>query len=150
MRFIKQYSRWILAVFIAFVFVQSLFFKFSGSNETNYIFTTLGDWSGFDWFAQYGAYGVGISELIASIILMTPFWAFGAIAALGIMTGAIYFHLFTPLGIAMPVFDAAGNVVGDDAGTLFAMACLTWLCALGLVIKDLRSEKRLLVLPLQG
>jgi len=35
---------WILSTFIAAVFVQSLFFKFSNAFETRYIFTIIGDW----------------------------------------------------------------------------------------------------------
>ena len=56
--------------------------------------------------------------------------------AAGIMTGAIFFHLFTPLGIAMPVFGEAGEILGDDGGLLFGMACLVWLAAVVLTIKD--------------
>lgn len=129
----------VLSVFIAFVFVQSLFFKFTGSPETDYIFGTLGEWSGFDWFGRYGAYLVGTAELIASILLFTRFHGAGAVLALGIMSGAIFFHLFTPLGIVMPAYDAAGHAVGDDGGLLFTMACLVWLSALVLVVRDVRS-----------
>ena len=35
-----------LVLFIAFVFVQSLFFKFTDSPETQYIFGTLDAWAG--------------------------------------------------------------------------------------------------------
>lgn len=130
----------LLTLFIMFVFIQSLFFKFSDSFETVFIFSTLGEWSGLDWFGVYGAYMVGTAELIASIILATRFNAIGAVMALGIITGAIFFHLVTPIGIAQPVFDEAGHIVGDDAGTLFIMACLVWLSALVLIIKDLRAD----------
>ena len=126
----------ILSVFIALVFVQSLFFKFTGSPETQHIFGVLGQWSGFAWFAEYGAYGVGTAELIAAILLFTPWHGIGAVMALGIMTGAIFFHLFTPLGIIMPAFDDSGAVVGDDGGLLFTMACLVWIAALILITRD--------------
>jgi len=125
----------VLSIYIAFVFVQSLFFKFTDSLETQHIFGVLGDWSGFDWFAQYGAYGVGSAELIASILLFTRWHGPGAIMAFGIMTGAIFFHLFTPLGINMPIFEN-GIVVSDDGGLLFGMACLVWLSAVVLIIRD--------------
>ena len=126
----------ILSVFIALVFVQSLFFKFTGSPETQHIFGVLGQWSGFAWFAEYGAYGVGTAELIAAILLFTPWHGIGAVMALGIMTGAIFFHLFTPLGIIMPAFDDSGAVVGNDGGLLFIMACLVWIAALILITRD--------------
>lgn len=130
----------ILSVFIAFVFLQSLFFKFTNSLETQHIFGVLGQWSGFDWFARYGAYGVGTAELVAAILLFTRFHGIGAVMAFGIMTGAIFFHVFTPLGLTMPVFDDNGAVIGDDGGLLFGMACLVWLSALALMVKDFTNS----------
>jgi len=126
----------LLSVYIAFVFVQSLFFKFTNSLETQHIFGVLGAWSGFAWFAKYGAYGVGTAELIAAILLFTRWHGVGAVMALGVMSGAIFFHLFTPLGTAMPVYDDSGAAVGDDGGLLFGMACLVWVSALVLIVKD--------------
>ncbi len=128
----------ILSLVIAFVFIQSLFFKFSGAPETQHIFGLLGDWAGLPWFAEYGAYMVGTAELIAAILLFTPLFLHGALMAVGIMTGAIFFHLFTPLGIVMPAFNAAGEIIGNDGGTLFIMACIVWSCAVFLVISGLR------------
>lgn len=119
-----------LCVFIAFVFLQSLPFKFSNSLETQHIFGTLGEWSGIAWFGLYGGYMVGIAELIAAVLLFTKWRSLGSIMAIGIMTGAIFFHLFTPLGIVMPHFNAdTGAQIGDDSGILFMMACGTWVCA---------------------
>jgi len=52
--------------------------------------------------------------------------AFGAALGLAVMTGAISFHLFTPLGIDP----------NNDGGGLFAMACVVWLsCATLLFIR---------------
>ncbi|PCK03449.1 MAG: hypothetical protein COA42_20875 [Alteromonadaceae bacterium] len=141
MYFFKQHLRWILAGWIAFVFVQSLFFKFTNSLETQHIFGVLGEWSGLVWFGEYGGYIVGGVELIAAGILFTRFWAWGAFVAFEVMSGAIIFHLFTPLGIVMPKFDDMGNLAGNDSGALFVMACLTLLSAGALVIKDWTSEQ---------
>jgi hypothetical protein len=145
-----------LSIFIAFVFIQSLPFKFSNSLETQHIFGTLAEWSGIDWFGIYGGFMIGIFELIASLMLLAPIignMAFkkpflpalhplGAVMALGIMTGAIYFHLFTPLGIVQPHFDpATGAQIGDDSpGILFIMACFTWISALVLIAFDWQSD----------
>ncbi len=60
----KQYSPWAMAIFIAIVFIQSLFFKFSNSFETQHIFGTIGEWmAGIGFlefatanFAVYGGY----------------------------------------------------------------------------------------------
>ena len=133
-----RYGPWALAVFIAIVFVQSLFFKFSNSYETQHIFNTIGDWmAGLSLlkfasagFAAYGGYTVGTVELIASALLLlrrTQF--FGAALAFGVISGAIFFHLFTPLGVSVVV-----NEAGDkDGGVLFTLAVGVWLCSMALM-----------------
>jgi len=136
----KKYFPLALCIFIAFVFLQSLPFKFGNSLETQHIFGTLGEWSGLAWFGQYGGYMVGTAELIAAIVLFTKWRTLGAVMALGIMSGAIIFHVFTPLGIIMPHFDAdTGLQIGDDGGILFMMACVTWVFALILIILDIKN-----------
>lgn len=130
-----------LSLFIAFIFVQSLFFKFTNSYETQYIFGTLAGWSGFEWFGSYGAYLIGTAELIAAVLLFTRFHSIGAVMAMGIMSGAIIFHLFTPLGVVMPEFNAAGQMTGTDDGLLFCMACLIWISAGVLIIRDSRQPQ---------
>ncbi|MDE1464889.1 hypothetical protein [Spartinivicinus poritis] len=127
----RHYIKWLLCGYIAFIFVQSLFFKFSDAYETQHIFGVLGEWSGLQWFADFGAYGVGIAELIASIMLFIPaIRLLGAGLAAGIMSGAIFFHLFTPLGISMPEFNVQGEVIGNDGGLLFINACIVFTCAI--------------------
>ncbi len=130
----KTVFPWILVVFIAFVFIQSLFFKFAGSEETVIIFNTIADWmAGIDIlsgiaepFRHYGGWAVGLTELVASILLLIPktrLW--GAVLALGTISGAIFFHLFTPLGVDRAV-DTMGNT---DGGVLFYMACAVWVAS---------------------
>ena len=136
--------KWALCIYIAFVFLQSLFFKFSNSLETQHIFGTLGEWSGLAWFGQYGGYMVGVAELIAVILLFIPaVHAVGALMSLGIISGAIFFHLFTPLGIAQPVFDSAGQVVDSDGGLLFIMACGIFIAAVILLVMDSKKPDSL-------
>ncbi len=132
--------RIVLSLYIAIVFIQSLFFKFTGAPETIHIFGTLGEWSGFDWFAQYGAIGVGLVELTASLLLLFGFHLFGALIASGTMAGAVFFHLFTPLGINMPEFNAEGVIIGDDGGLLFANACAVLLSSLVVLAIALRDR----------
>jgi uncharacterized membrane protein YphA (DoxX/SURF4 family) len=90
-----------LTLFIVFVFVQSLFFKFTNSPETQYIFGTLDAWGGSlgapGLFARDGIfsqYVVGTGELIASLLLLAGLWQrfrilrpIGAGMALGVITG---------------------------------------------------------------
>ncbi|HYE51133.1 MAG TPA: hypothetical protein VEB20_16165 [Azospirillaceae bacterium] len=127
-----------LSLYIAVVFVQSLFFKFSDSPETQHIFGTLDAWAaGFGLpglFAPSGPfsqYVVGGAELVASLLLLgglalgrALLQAAGAAMALAVISGAIFFHLFTPLGIEVVNTDGS-----RDGGQLFALACGVWLAA---------------------
>ncbi|MGI9288360.1 MAG: hypothetical protein ACR2P1_23445 [Pseudomonadales bacterium] len=132
----NKYFHWALVAYVVFVFIQSLFFKFAGSEETEIIFGTIGDWmAGIGFlsalapaFMEYGGYVIGGAELVASILLIVPKTRFlGALMGIGVISGAIFFHLFTPLGVVRTV-DAAGNT---DGGVLFYMACGVWVsCAI--------------------
>jgi hypothetical protein len=141
MNWFKKHGHWLLTLFVAFVFIQSLFFKFTGSPETVYIFEAkLDPWAaslGFPGlFAPGGIFSakvVGAFELIASILLITgaalsanrTVQVIGAAMGLGVISGAIFFHLFTPLGVAVVNTDGS-----SDGGELFMLACGVWLsCA---------------------
>ncbi len=138
------------------VFIPSLFFKFSNHPNTQDIFNKIADWAGegFAWFGSYGGYIIGVAELIASIFLLLgailakpllqKLHGLGAWMSLGIMTGAIFFHLATPLGIKIALHDANGTLIGDDDGRLFITACTAWLSALALIILDSKNPKGLL------
>jgi len=121
----KSVILFVLSAYIAFVFVQSLFFKFTGSEESIFIFSTLRDWSGIGLFEPFGRFFIGASELVASILLFVPRLRFvGAGMALGIISGAILFHLFTPLGVE----------IKGDGGLLFALACGVWLSSVAILL----------------
>ena len=47
---------------VAFILLQSLFYKFTAHPQATYIFTTLG-------IEPYGRIGIGIAELIVSVLL---------------------------------------------------------------------------------
>ena len=131
----KKGFTYALIAFVIFVFVQSLFFKFTGSEETDIIFSTIADWmSGIGLafiaplFASIGGYVIGGVELIASALLLKEKTRnLGAMIGLAVISGAIFFHLFTPLGVNRQI-----NAAGDtDGGALFYMACGVWIsCAL--------------------
>ena len=144
---IKALVPWAAALFIAGVFLDSLRFKFTGSPTTEHIFTTLKDWSGIGLFHPAGPWIIGLAELTAALlVLIIPGvlvfmglkrtahglqWL-GALVGIGVMTGAIVFHLFTPLGIEVPLPDSFGEPGGPTySPALFYTACATWLaCAL--------------------
>jgi hypothetical protein len=139
---------WALTIFIAFVFIQSLFFKFTNSPETQYIFGTLNAWGaslGFaGLFAPHGVfsqYVVGTAELVSSValllamVLKKPLLHAGAAAlAIAVISGAIFFHLFTPLGVQ--VLNTDGTL---DGGELFGLACGVWVSA-ALILLVRRNE----------
>lgn len=139
---IRRHLPTILTLYIAFVFIQSLFFKFTNSPETQYIFGTLDAWgSSLGWpglFVPTGIfsqYVVGTGELIASILLLAALSngfrmlrPVGAAMAMGVISGAIFFHLFTPLGVS--VLNTDGT---HDGGELFALACGVWIAAAALL-----------------
>lgn len=131
---VRRFLPAVLVLYVAFVFVQSLFFKFTNAPETQHIFGTLNAWAidlGLPGLFAPGAifsqYVIGAAELVAAAALLASLaaglrWLRLPAALLGaaIMSGAIGFHLFTPLGV----------VVQGDGGLLFAMACGVWLsCA---------------------
>lgn len=99
--------------------LQTLYFKFSGSDESIYIFTQVG-------MEPWGRIGSGIAELLAGVLLLWDrYRVYGAILGLGVISGAIYFHL-TSLGI---------EVMGDD-GQLFYYALTVFVsCLMILVIR---------------
>lgn len=137
-----------LAIFVAFVFLQSLIFKFAGligepADITVYIFSSVGQWISSlglktlgEAFEQYGGIVIGLTELIASILILIPltrFW--GALLGLGVMSGAIFFHVFTPLGL-FPYTDLKCLTPGcPQEKPLFFMALAVWGICLFFVIK---------------
>ena len=112
--------KWILSLGIAFIFLQTvLLFKFPGAEESVYIFSTLN-------MEPWGRIGSGIVEVIASFLVLIPSKrAFGALLALGTISGALFFHL-TTLGIE----------VQDDGGTLFYMGLAVFVASFILLILD--------------
>lgn len=122
---------WIVKLTAVIILVQTLFFKFTGAEESVYIFQTLG-------IEPYGRIGSGVVELVASILILIPRTTLlGAILGLGTMTGALFSHIFI-LGIE----------VKDDGGTLFALAIITFICCLVIVYHQKNKIPDLLRLKL--
>jgi putative oxidoreductase len=102
---VQSAASWLLQLLVAGILLQTLFFKFTGAEESVYIFSAV-------HAEPWGRIGSGVIELIASILLLVPSTVtLGAILALGTMTGAIFTHL-TVLGIE----------VKGDGGLLFGLA----------------------------
>jgi len=133
---------WAIVLWMCYIFLGSLYYKFTLHPDTQHIFGTIGDWlGGFlgsstgSLFSNFGSYAVGIFELITSMVLLLPalLWvksgrkntAFGntrrrwhqvgGLMASAVMAGAVFFHLFTPLGI-----EVLHNGVGDNGSLFYA------------------------------
>lgn len=105
-----KYLKLILRIAVAAILIQTLRFKFTAHPDSVYIFTKVG-------LEPIGRIGIGILELIASILILIPrtTWL-GAAMVIGIIGGAIIMHL-TELGIE----------INRDGGLLFYTALATFL-----------------------
>lgn len=115
----KTIFTWVVKLIAVAILLQTLYFKFTGAEESIYIFTKMG-------IEPWGRFGTGIVELAASILILIPRTTLlGAIMGAGTMLGAIFSHLFV-LGI----------VVKNDGGELFTLAIITLLCCIVLIFKN--------------
>lgn len=114
--YISSIGTWLLRLIAAAIMMQTLYFKFTASPESVYIFTSIG-------MEPWGRIGIGLMELIAAVLILYPrTTVLGAILATGLMCGAIYFHL-SKLGI----------VVLNDGGQLFVYAIVVLVASVWLV-----------------
>lgn len=140
----QRFLPWAGGLFISAIFLDSLRFKFTGHPTPRHIFETLREWSGIGLFYPAGPWIIGLGELLSSILLIALPLALlaarqgrladrsqfgGALIAIGIMSGAIFFHLFTPLGVETPV-EWVNGVPTEYSPALFYSACASWLFAL--------------------
>lgn len=119
---------WAARILAAIIMLQTLYFKFTGASESIYIFTTVG-------MEPWGRIGVGVLELIASLLLLINFTAWiGAMLALGLMAGAMMMHL-TVLGIE----------VQGDGGYLFILAVIVSICSAFVLIVNKSQIQQVLM-----
>src|SRR5262245_27322323 len=112
---------WLLRLTAAFILLQTLFFKFTGAEESVYIFSTLG-------VEPWGRYASGVFELVTAVLLLVPATgAIGGVLAVGVAGGALMSHL-TVLGVE----------VKGDGGLLFALALVVLVCGLGVAAIERR------------
>jgi len=107
---------WIARIIAALIMLQTLYFKFTASPESVYIFTKVG-------MEPWGRIGVGVLELIAASLLLfnATAWIGGGLG-FGLMAGAIMMHL-TMLGINVRNTDGS-----SDGGQLFIYAVAVTIC----------------------
>ncbi|WP_290498210.1 hypothetical protein [Hyphomonas sp. UBA4494] len=135
---VKKYAPIAYALIAGAVFLDSLRFKFTNAPETQVIFGKLDAWAAgfgagglFDQTGLFSQYVIGSAELVASTLLLIGLvpalrrlQTLGALIATAVMTGAVSFHLFTPLGIDP----------NNDGGGLFAMAVAVWLASIAYLL----------------
>lgn len=117
-----KYLLLLLRIVVAIILLQTLFYKFSAHPDSVYIFNQTG-------LGASGRIGIGILELIASILLLLPktIWQ-GALLTTLLMFGALFFH-FTSLGVE----------VHDDGGKLFYIALITWVLSLVILWQERKN-----------
>jgi len=130
---LKSLTRWLpfgVSLFGAAVFLDSLRFKFTDAPETQEIFGRLDAWAAsfgaaglFGHTGLFSQYVIGSAELAASTLLLVGLipglkrlHSLGVAIGFAVMSGAVSFHLFTPLGIDP----------NNDGGGLFFAACVLW------------------------
>jgi uncharacterized membrane protein YphA (DoxX/SURF4 family) len=138
LKIVRRYAPAAISAFAALVFLDSLRYKFTDHPNTQEIFGRLDGWAGtlglaglFGHTGLFSQYVIGTAELAASTLLLVGLLprlarlnALGALIGLAVMSGAVSFHLFTPLGIDP----------NHDGGGLFAAAVTIWLTSIVLLI----------------
>jgi hypothetical protein len=114
----QNIASWLMQLTAAVILLQTLFFKFTGAEESVYIFSTLGA-------EPWGRIGSGVVELVAALLLLVPATAsMGAVLGMAVMAGAIVSHL-TLLGVE--VKGDGGLLFGLAVAVLVACAIVAWL-----------------------
>jgi hypothetical protein len=145
---IKDIAGAAISVFGAVIFTDSLRYKFTDHPKTQVIFGLLNDWATsfgagglFAHTGLFSQYVIGSAEAAASALLLaglipglTRLNALGALIAVAVMSGAVSFHLFTPLGIDP----------NNDGGGLFGAAVTLLVGALVLILIRLPDIRGLL------
>jgi uncharacterized membrane protein YphA (DoxX/SURF4 family) len=103
--------KWLLRIVAATIMLQTLFFKFTAAPESVELFTLIG-------MEPWGRIGVGVGELIASVLILIPrtSW-FGALMGIGLMSGAVFFHIAI-IGIFF-----GGNALLFSYGVIVLLCC---------------------------
>jgi hypothetical protein len=138
MKALEKYFAPAVSLFSAGVFLDSLRYKFTDAPETQVIFGKLDGWASslglpglFAHTGLFSQYTIGTAELVASGLLLAGLHpalkrlqALGAAIGFAVMSGAVNFHLWTPLGVDP----------NNDGGGLFAAAVTIWFATLALLI----------------
>lgn len=121
-------TSWVLQLIVVAVFAMAAVPKLTGAESSRALFEVLGS-------EPIGRYGVGITELVALVLLLVPRTSvIGAVIALGVISGAILSHLFR-LGVSIDPVALGKPELGDVAGaSMFVMALVVFIASFGIVL----------------
>ena len=132
---IPRLLSWPAALYIAGILPWYEQYKLTGNPGSVWLFMVLSDWLFLDGYEKPFRLVVASVEIAASVLVLIPRTRmFGAGFALGIMSGAIFFHIASPLGIDPH----------KDGGALFKEACTIWLSAAFILLADRDEAKAIL------
>ena len=135
-RRLQRLLTWPAAFLIAGILLWYEQFKLTGNQGSVWLFTVLTDWVHLPGWERPFRLAVACSEIAASLLVLLPMTrVFGAALAVALMSGAFFFHIFSPLGI---------DPYGDGA-VLFKQAWAVWLAGLFILLAcrhDLRWPVR--------
>lgn len=123
---------WPAALWIAYIFLWYEQYKLTGHPGSVWLFQTLADWLFIGGYEKPFRLSVAIAEIVASVLVVIPrtrIW--GAALSFGIISGAIFFHVFSPVGID-PF---------DDGAQLFKEAVAVWFAS-AFILVVMRNEVR--------
>ncbi|GAB4245554.1 MAG: hypothetical protein Tsb0034_24110 [Ekhidna sp.] len=109
---------------IVIIIGQTLPFKFTGADESVWIFDQMG-------WEPWGRYLIALIETTAIILLLSRWYIAGSIITLSIISAANFMH-FTRLGF----------VINDDGGVLFISSIIVIVCSLIVVIHWNRKRRK--------
>ena len=101
---------------IVVIIGQTLPFKYSGHEESVWIFSQMG-------WEPWGRYLIAVVETAAIILLLSRWYIIGGIITLSVISAANFLH-FTRLGF---------NINGDG-GLLFGLSVIVIVCSLVIVV----------------
>ncbi len=119
-------TSWVCRIIAAVILGQTLFFKFGGALESQYIFSSLG-------VEPWGRLFSGVIEAITVVFLLVPSLVhYGALLSVMTMSGAIASHLLI-LGIEIKgTFQ--GQAIEGDGGFLFMLSIIAFICSLVVLV----------------
>lgn len=142
--FLKKHIHFILSIICTIIFIQTLWFKFNGADESLYIFGKVSEFVfGNTDNESLIRYFTGIMELIAAVLLISKATSWiGAILGVGLMGGALLTHLFIIGIIPQGSISIAGkdiDIKEGDGGYLFILSIICFISCISIIFIERRK-----------